>query len=353
MRTTSSASPPEPLPPSFAADVAECRRVLACNSRTFHAASLLLPRAVRDPACVLYGFCRIADDLVDVEGGRFDAIAKLQHRIARACEGRPAPVAADRALAVIVRRHGIPRAVLEALVDGLRWDAEGRRYETLDALLDYAARVAGTVGVMMSLLMGARSRAALARAADLGTAMQLTNIARDIGEDARMGRVYLPLAWLREAGIDPDAFLADPAPSPALASVVARLLAVADALYARVDAGVALLPLGCRPGINAARRLYAEIGREVERAGHDAVTRRAVVPGRRKARLLLQATLALWPDRAAAEAPVLPSNAMLVDAAAARTSPGDAPPRWWQVSRRAAGTLVLFDRLGRRDAGWQ
>ncbi len=111
----------------------------------------------------------------------------------------------------VVRRSPCRAPCLDALLEGFAWDAAGRRYDTLDDLLDYAARVAGAVGAMMAVLMGVRDPALLARACDLGVAMQLTNIARDVGEDARAGRLYLPLAWLREAGIDPDAFLADPA----------------------------------------------------------------------------------------------------------------------------------------------
>ena len=98
----------------------------------------------------------------------------------------------------------IPRALPEALLEGFAWDAAGRRYETLDEVEHYAARVAGCVGAMMTLVMGRRDPAILARACDLGVAMQLTNICRDVGEDARAGRLYLPLAWLRDNGIDPD-----------------------------------------------------------------------------------------------------------------------------------------------------
>ena len=91
---------------------------------------------------------------------------------------------------------------------------EVRRYETLQDLDAYAARVAGSVGAMMTLVMGQRAPEIVARACDLGVAMQLTNIARDVGEDARAGRLYLPLQWLREAGIDPDAWLAKPVFTP-------------------------------------------------------------------------------------------------------------------------------------------
>jgi phytoene/squalene synthetase len=189
-------------------DLADCRRLLANGSRTFMAASWLLPRAVREPACALYAYCRQADDEVDGVADPASAVAGLRLRLAALYAGRPAERLADRALAAVAQRHGIPPALPEALIEGFAWDAEGRRYETLDDVQAYAARVAGTVGAMMALLMGTRDPAALARACDLGVAMQLSNIARDVGEDAAMGRLYLPRSWLREAGIDPDEWLA-------------------------------------------------------------------------------------------------------------------------------------------------
>lgn len=329
------------MPELLDADLAACRASLAANSRTFHAASLLLPPGVRAPATVLYGFCRLADDTVDVGGGRRLALSQLRRRLDRVFEGRPQPVAADRALAAVVARHGIPRALLDLLMEGLAWDVEGRSYETLDDVQDYAARVAGTVGAMMSLLMGVRDAPALARACDLGVAMQLSNIARDVGEDAAMGRLYLPRQWMREAGLDPAAWLAAPAFSPALAGVVQRLLDAADTLYARAAAGVACLPLACRPGINAARLMYAAVGHEVARAGCDSVSRRAVVPRRRKQQLLLRAAVNLWPRQTLLLAPPLPANRPLLAAVAATPAPG--------AGRKIDFVIGLFDRLGRQD----
>lgn len=328
------------------ADLAVCRASLAHHSKTFHAASLLLPPAVRAPATVLYGFCRLADDTVDVEGGRRLALTQLRRRLDRVFEGRPQPVAADRALAAVVARFAIPRALLDLLLEGLAWDVDGRRYETLDDLQTYAARVAGSVGAMMSLLMGVRDPAALARACDLGVAMQLSNIARDVGEDARMGRIYLPLQWLREAGLSPDDWLAEPRHSAALAAVVQRLLDAAELLYARAAAGVASLPLACRPGINAARLLYAAVGHDVARSRFDSVSRRAVVPGYRKAGLLMAAAVSLRPSRRLLQAPVLPACEPLLAAVAGMPAPA-----------RAAGAEVvidLFTRLAREDrqAAW-
>ena len=110
---------------------------------------------------------------------------------------------------------------------------------------------------MMTLVMGGRSSKTVARACELGVAMQLTNIARDVGEDARRGRLYLPLQWLREAGLDPDEFLRHPQHSPALANVVKRLLRAADQLYVRSETGIGALPRDCRAAIMAARLIYA------------------------------------------------------------------------------------------------
>ena len=204
------------------ADIATCRALLKGGSRTFHAAAKVLPRGVADPAIALYAFCRLADDAVDLGNDRMAAVARLRDRLDRAYRGQPMNLAADRAFADVVAKFGIPRELPEAMLEGLAWDAEGRRYETLRDLAAYAARVAGSVGAMMTLVMGQRAPEIVARACDLGVAMQLTNIARDVGEDARAGRLYLPLQWLREAGTDPDAWLAKPVFTPEIAAIVQR-----------------------------------------------------------------------------------------------------------------------------------
>ena len=195
--------------------------------------------------------------------------------------------------------------------------------------------------------METREPRALARACELGVAMQLTNIARDVGEDARNGRLYLPLAWLREAGIDADAWPAAPTFDARLAGVVARLLAEADRLYARAECGVSALPRDCRPAIQAARLVYAEIGREIEAAGHDAVQRRAVVRHRRKLQLLARACGAavVAPGHLLSVAPgddVLPAVRYLVDA----TASPELPARTFY--QRTLRMLDMFERLEQR-----
>jgi 15-cis-phytoene synthase len=333
-------------PISSAADLAACRRVLRRESRTFHAASLLLPARVRGPASALYAFCRLADDAVDCPGDQpaIEQLDRLRVRLERVYAGRPLSLPVDRALADAVERFSIPKRLLEALFEGFEWDIQGRRPADLGDLYAYAARVAGTVGAMMAVLMGQRSADVVARACDLGVAMQLSNIARDVGEDARAGRIYLPLDWLWEAGIDPDAWLRGPIFTEALGGVVMRLLKAADDLYRRADDGIARLPADCRPGISAARHLYAGIGHQVADAGGDSIACRAVVPTSRKVRLLGRALIAAAVDRdsCAGHTP-LEATRFLVEAVASAGAV-EVPP---QSSDQVIWLIMLFERLER------
>jgi len=333
-----------------AADRAACRKMIRSGSKSFSAAALLLPWAIRDPAYALYAFCRLSDDLVDVEGGTLEAIARLRERLALAYDGRPADSSIDRAFADVVARFAVPRALPEALIEGLERDVEGVVCENLADVCAYASCVAGAVGAMMAVLMGARSPQAVARACDLGVAMQLTNIARDVGEDARAGRLYLPRAWLRDAGLDPDAWLATPVWRPEIAAVVARLLREADHLYSRAETGIRALPPSYRPGIFAARHLYRAIGTEIARNRFDSVTRRARVPGRTKFWLMGRALVDSAPVYArASEEPPLPETRYLVDAVTA-TQPRPATGRRRRVADQVLWVAELFATLNARDA---
>ena len=149
---------------------------------------------------------------------------------------------------------------LAALLERLAWDAVDRRYATLSELRDYSARVASAVGAMMCVLMRVRDPHVLARACDLGVAMQLTNIARDVGEDARAGRLFLPRDWPKDAGIDPVSLLPDPESTPQIRRMVTRLLAEADRLYPRSESGIAALPRQARKVADQARVDTAELG---------------------------------------------------------------------------------------------
>ncbi|MDP3194922.1 15-cis-phytoene synthase [Tabrizicola sp.] len=327
-----------------AEDMAACRAMIRTGSLSFHAASRLLPARVRDPALALYAFCRVADDDVDEVQDKARAVLRLRERLDLIYAGRPEARPSDRAFAAVVEDFDMPRALPDALLEGLAWDAVGRRYASLADLNAYSARVASSVGVMMCVLMRVRDPDALSRAADLGLAMQLTNIARDVGEDARAGRLFLPLDWLDEAGIDVERFLADPRPSVALARVVRRLLSVADELYRRAGAGISSLPADCRLGIAAARHIYSAIGTEVARAGHDSVTTRARTSRGQKLVLMGRAMgsaalTQVMPRPALLHARAEPEVAFLVDAAGQRS------PR----SQRSETLLDILAQLEARD----
>ncbi|MEO0881314.1 MAG: phytoene/squalene synthase family protein [Pseudomonadota bacterium] len=323
-------------------DFDHCRAVIKAGSKSFYAASLLLPKGVRTAAYATYAFCREADDAIDLGENQQDAVRILINRLNLIYSGQPTDAPVDRAFAYVVSHWGLPRTLPDALLEGLIWDSEGKRYGTFDELVDYCTRVAGSVGAMMTTLMGATCETAAARACDLGVAMQLTNIARDIGEDARAGRIYVPLQWMREADIDPLAFTQTPEFDARVAGITKRLLDAADPLYEQGLTGATLLPSGCRTAIIAAGLIYRDIGKYIKQNGYDSVSYRAFVPKRRKLELLALASA--YPSQQASTEPPLPQNKYLVDAITAQSvqsAERDMPSR-------AEWLLDLFLRVEQR-----
>ncbi len=302
-------------------DMEHCREAIRHGSLSFHAASKLLPAQVRDPALALYAFCRLADDEVDLKRDKVGSVLRLRDRLDRVYAGQPKNAPTDRAFAAVVEGFEMPRALPDALLEGLAWDAEERRYATLSGVKDYSARVASAVGAMMCVLMRVRDADALARACDLGVAMQLTNIARDVGEDAEEKRIYLPLEWLEDAEMTPEGFLSDPRPTKAVRGMVKRLVSEANRLYMRSEAGISVLPHGCRPGIYGARFIYAGIGGRLQAMGYDSLSARARTSKLQKIgwlgqSLLLSGASLVMPTAAVLYARPLPEVQFLVDAAA-------------------------------------
>lgn len=301
-------------------DLEHCRSVIKTGSLSFHAASKLLPSAVRDPALALYAFCRLADDEVDEGNAKGRAVLDLQDRLDLAYRGTPKNAPEDRAFAAIIEEFDMPRALPEALLEGLAWDAVERRYKTLSDVRSYSARVASAVGAMMCVLMRVRDPNALARACDLGVAMQLTNIARDVGEDAHQRRVYLPTDWLQEAGMEIETFFKAPKPTREVRSMVRSLLAEAHRLYIRSEAGISTLPLNARCGIFAARYIYAGISGAVRKNKHDSINCRARTSKATKLRLIGKSAIraagtTIMPTSPVIFAAPLPEVKFLVDAA--------------------------------------
>lgn len=269
------------------ADWSACRALLRKESPGLYFGSMSLPPRVRHPAVVLYAFAqslaKTSHEATPV------AIADLRSRVDRIVSGTAPQSPIDRAMAVVVRDFAIPRALLDALVEGFSWDASGRRFATVSGLLDYCARVSAAPGMALCLLMGVRKRSVLERSCDLSIAIQLTRVVRDVGAQAKRGRVYLPLEWLEEAGADVDAWLEAPRATPPILDVIRRVRKTADSFFLRADPGIAALPFDCRPAVRASRYIYAGILSEIEQRGYDSVTQGTRLSLPRKLRLITRA----------------------------------------------------------------
>jgi phytoene synthase len=260
------------------------RAVIANKSKSFALASRLLPRDVGDEVAVLYAYCRRADDEVDLAppGEQAERVERLYAELASIYAGVPQTQPLLSAFQAVIQRHGIPEEYPRALLDGMRSDLGPVRLTTLDELLLYSYRVAGVVGLMLCHVFGVSDRNALRNAADLGIAMQLTNICRDVREDLERGRIYLPADVLAASG----ALGVGDFDSALVARAVERLLAIADRYYRSGDAGMYALPLRAALAVRAARLVYSAIGQELAKRGFDAMRGRAVVPGWKKLALL-------------------------------------------------------------------
>jgi phytoene synthase len=271
-----------PVPNS--GDWASCRKIARHHGRSFFFASRCLPPARRRAALATYAYCRIADDIVDQarQAGPEAAAAALARWEAQL--RRPVdPVAI--AFAHARDRFSIPEEPVRDLLTGLRMDLTTTRYATWDELRTYCYHVAGTVGLMVAPIFGCRDPLALRHAAQLGIAMQLTNILRDVAEDTRLGRLYLPLDEIAAFGCDPDAIL-DGRPGDGFTALVAFQVDRARALYADALRGVPALAPSGRITTLAASNLYAGILTEIEALEYDVFRARAHVSSARKLRTM-------------------------------------------------------------------
>jgi len=277
--------------PSAAAEA-----TLARQGRSFHWARRLLGARHAARATRLYAFCRHLDDLVDEAASPEEARAALAAADCAIEAGRSDDLALQDGLA-LMRECAIDPGIVRELIAGMASDAETVRVADEAELLRYCYRAAGTVGLMMCRVLDAREPAAAAHAVDLGIAMQLTNLCRDIADDARMGRRYLPASLVGDVA---PAALIDPSPAlqPALRAAVARLLALAESYYASGEAGLPFLPVRARTGILVAGRVYRAIGHRLAAREHAYWEGRAFVPDWRKATITL-AALATQPLRGA------------------------------------------------------
>jgi phytoene synthase len=288
--------------------VAQARASIARGSRSFAAASRLFDRATRERVWLLYAWCRACDDLADAQDhggapgdqrgaeGRLAAIRALTDA---ALDGRPTGHPAFDALGLLARETAITRAMAEDVIAGFALDAAGWRPASEADLLRYCYHVAGAVGVMMAAVMGVRGgdEETLDRAADLGIAFQLANVARDVAEDHAAGRCYLPGDWLAEAGVAPADLLER---RDALAALLHRLCALEARYAAAARAGAARLAFRQRWAVLAAAGIYGAIARDVERRGAASADRRVTTSRAAKLGFVAKALAqALLPPRPA------------------------------------------------------
>lgn len=317
-------------PAPAASDWARCQEIASTHGRSFYLASRCMPVSRRRGVLATYAYCRIADDIVDEARSRpNEAPADALDRWERELDHPSDPVAV--AFADTRNRFDVPIQPVHDLLTGARMDLNPTHYASWDDLRRYCYHVAGTVGLMVAPILGCRDPHALPHAAELGIAMQLTNILRDVAEDAEMGRLYLPLDEIEAFGCDPEAILAGQ-PGPGFRDLIAFQIDRSRALYASALLGVPALSPSGRFATLAASRFYSGILNRIEAMDYDVFRDRAYVPSRRKLAelpgvattvlgmsLIYQPQVSGSPGQQPAPQPSTPPRT---------TPPGPMPPLW-------------------------
>jgi phytoene synthase len=277
--------------------VANSKAIIEQGSKSFAAAAKIFDAETRANAFMLYAWCRHCDDQIDGQELGFGQnspepeaqLAILNNLIRQTEDAMAGRATEDPVFAAFQRVYqgcNISRRYPLELLQGFAMDVERQEYLTLDDTLRYSYHVAGVVGAMMAAIMGVVDQSTINRAVDLGIAFQLTNISRDVMEDAADGRIYLPRQWLEEEHAPTSA--ADfPGQELALSRVVGRLLDEADRYYDSAVHGISQLPFRCAWAIAAARKVYGRIGLQVRRQGERAWQQRASTSATQKLIMLL------------------------------------------------------------------
>jgi phytoene synthase len=260
-----------------------CREIARSNSKTFYLSSLFLAPEKRRAVWAVYAFCRTADDIVDrvtPASERLAAIDYWERALLAAYRGSPD----DRIMVALhdaIGRFDIPLQPALDLLRGARLDITVRRYATYDDLGEYCYLVASTVGLLTAPILGYTADAALGYGVTLGRAMQMTNILRDVGEDARMGRIYLPLDEMQQFGYT-ESSLFEEVVDDAFAALMKFQIDRVRRLYAQAEPGIAMLARESRCTVRLAFTLYRQILRSIENNRFDVYSKRAYVPFRSK-----------------------------------------------------------------------
>lgn len=268
------------------------RKLTAHYSKSFYFSARLLPREKRWATYALYGFCRYADNLVDNPRNRskeelLDELDYMQREILYAYRTGESEHPVLKPFILVAKKYGIPLEYPTELLKGVRMDLTEKRYQTFKDLYLFCYRVAGVVGLMMTHVLGFRSREAIIYAEKLGIAMQLTNILRDVHEDKEMGRIYLPLNEMRQFGIEENDIINEKNNSQMNAFMKFQITR-AHKYYEEAHKGIALLEKNAQFAIYASSKIYRGILSKIEAQNCNPFHGRVYVSQKKKIGILLQ-----------------------------------------------------------------
>ncbi|HSP68156.1 MAG TPA: presqualene diphosphate synthase HpnD [Bryobacteraceae bacterium] len=271
---------------------AYCERVARAQAKNFYYSFLLLSRPQRQAMCAIYAFMRYCDDLSDAEdvADRPAAIAGWQKDLDAALSGRPSQHPLWPAFSDSVQRYGIPHQYFHDMIQGVSSDLEPRRIQTFQELYDYCYHVASVVGLTIVHIFGFENPDALRLAERCGVAFQLTNILRDVREDAEHGRVYLPAEDLERFGVKTED-LAGPDLSPALRNLLAFEADRARAYYREAQPLINLVDRRSRASLKALIGIYARLLQRISDSGYDVLGERVRVPAWEKLWILARCAI--------------------------------------------------------------
>ncbi len=267
-----------------------CRRVTQQASKTFYWGSVFLPQPKRRAIWAVYALCRMVDDIVDEATdtarvghlvGAIDPQSALdgwrQSLTTLYTRGGSDEGPIQLAWSDLLEHYAVPLEPALELIEGVEMDLAPRRYATFDDLYLYCYRVAGTVGLLTTPIFGYQNESALQRAVELGVALQLTNILRDIGEDARCNRIYLPLDEMHRFGYS-ERDVKNSVINEAFCELVRFQMARAEDYYQRSQSGISLLSADCRLAVSLSSTLYRCILDRIRLNNYNVFTKRASVP---------------------------------------------------------------------------
>ena len=273
---------------TLADSYAFCRGVARARAKNFYYSFVLLPREQRNAMCAIYAFMRYCDDLSDEPGASLEPLERWRCALVDALAGKFDGYPAWPAFYDTVARYRIPHEYFFQVIEGVKSDLEPRRLATFDDLYRYCYQVASVVGLSIIHVFGFDSTAALPLAEKCGVAFQLTNVLRDIGEDAARGRVYLPAEDLDRFGVS-AADLAAGRRTDAFARLMEFQIARARAFYGESRPLIDLVHKRSRPGLRALIAIYSRLLNRIEECGYDVFSRRVALSAAEKCGIVARA----------------------------------------------------------------